>query len=98
VHCLEDAVDFPFPVYHHETFECTVIDEDGQEFRTQTKVHNPEFSKKRYCDFLIPIFEERGVLTKHKIGMANCLLIDAKRMFQEMQNLLKDGKTIYGGI
>jgi hypothetical protein len=79
-------------------FECKVIDESGEEINVQTKVHNPEFSKKRYCDFLIPIFEERGVLAKHKLGMADCLLIDAKGMFEEMQNLLNEGRTIYGKV
>lgn len=98
VHCLEDAVDFPFPVYHSEIFNAKVIDELGKEHSIQTKVHNPIYSKKRYCDFLIDIFEACGVLTKHKLGSADCMLIDAKLMFDEMQKLLKDGITIYGKV
>jgi aminoglycoside 3-N-acetyltransferase len=98
VHCLEDAVDFPFPVYHPDLFAAQVIDEDGQTHTVHTKVHNPEMSAKRYCDYLIPIFEKEGVLTKHQIGDATCLLIDAARMFDSMKKQLESGKTIYGKV
>ncbi len=95
VHCLEDALDFPYPIYHPDIFEAEVVDENGQIHKVKTKVHDPEWSAKRYCDFLIPIFEKSGVLTKHKLGEAETLLIDAKAMFEKMKELLKEGKTIY---
>lgn len=98
VHCLEDATDFPFKVYAPQIFEVEIIDDQGQSYRVKTKVHNPEFSAKRYCDFLIPIFEKEGILTKHQIGAAQCLLIDAKGMFESLQNQLKLGRTIYGSV
>jgi aminoglycoside 3-N-acetyltransferase len=98
VHCLEDAVYFPFPVYHPEIFSARVIDYNGHEHIVQTKVHNPEMSAKRYCDYLIPIFENEGVLSKHRIGDAKCLLIDAKAMFESLKNQLASGKTIYGKV
>lgn len=98
VHCLEDATDFPFPVYHDQIFEAKIVDYNGNEHLVKTKVHNPEMSKKRHCDYLIPIFEEEGVLTKHKIGKANCLLIDAKGMFESLKNQLSKGQTIYGRV
>jgi len=98
VHCLEDALDFPFPVYHPEVFSAQIIDYEGRTHVVQTKVHNPVMSGKRYCDYLIPLFEREGVLTKHQIGDAACLLIDAKGMFNSMKNQLASGKTIYGKV
>ena len=98
VHCLEDALDFPFPVYHSEIFEAQIIDYTGQKHLVKTKVHNPDMSAKRYCDYLIPIFEKEGVLTKHKIGAATCLLIDAQGMFDSLKNQLAQGRTIYGKV
>lgn len=98
VHCLEDAVDFPFPVYHPKLFSAQVIDENGTPHTVQTKVHNPEMSAKRYCDYLIPVFEREGILTKHQIGDAACLLIDAQAMFDSLKNQLDQGRTIYGKV
>lgn len=98
LHCLEDAVDFPFPVYHNEIFSAQVIDDKGQVHAVQTKVHNPEMSAKRYCDYLIPIFEREGVLTKHQIGDALCFLIDARGMFDCIAHELERGRTIYGKL
>lgn len=95
VHCLEDALDFPYPIYHPEIFEADVVDENGKIHHVKTKVHDPIWSAKRYCDFLIPIFEKSGVLTKHKLGEAETLVIDAKAMFEKMKVLLEEGKTIY---
>lgn len=98
VHCLEDAVDFPFPVYVEQIFEAMVIDEQGNQHTVKTKVHNPEMSSKRYCDYLIPILEKEGILTKHKIGDASCLLIDAQGMFDCLKKELNQGMTIYGRV
>jgi aminoglycoside 3-N-acetyltransferase len=95
VHCLEDAVDFPYPIYHSDIFDAEVIDENGENHRVQTKIHNPEWSAKRYCDFLIPVLENDGILSKHKFGEAETLVVDAKAMFEKMKDLLQEGKTIY---
>jgi aminoglycoside 3-N-acetyltransferase len=92
---LEDALDFPYPIYHPEIFEADVVDENGKIHHVKTKVHDPEWSAKRYCDFLIPIFEKSGVLTKYKLGEAETLVIDAKAMFEKMKELLEKGNTIY---
>jgi aminoglycoside 3-N-acetyltransferase len=95
VHCLEDAVDFPYPIYHPDIFDAEVVDENGKKHQVQTKIHNPEWSAKRYCDFLIPVLEKAGILSKHKFGEAETLVVDAKAMFEKMIELLDEGKTIY---
>lgn len=96
LHTLEDAVDFKFPVYHPEIFEFKVIDDKGKEHLIKTKVHNPEWSKKRKCDDLIPMFVEQGALEKVKIGEANTLLVDAKRFLEVMiEQYGEKGVTMY---
>lgn len=96
LHTLEDAVDFPFPVYDEKIFDVTIRNEKGELLKMKTKVHNPIFSAKRNCDALKPLFEKAGVLTNFKIGEANCMLIDAKGMFDVMiREFNLHGVTMY---
>lgn len=96
LHTLEDAVDFKYPVYADTIFTAKMVDETGAEKTMKTKVHNPEFSKRRKCDDLIPIFENEKVLEKHTLGRANVLLLDAKKMFTAMvSGYKKSGITMY---
>lgn len=96
LHTLEDAVDFKFPVYYPDVFDFTVIDEHGQNHLIQTKVHDPEWSKKRKCDDLIPMLEKEGALTHIKIGQADTLLLDAEKFLAVMiEQYNKHGVTMY---
>ncbi|MCH2233825.1 MAG: AAC(3) family N-acetyltransferase [Crocinitomicaceae bacterium] len=96
LHTLEDALDFKFPIYANEIFEVEVIDENGVKHLVKTKAHNPEFSKKRKCDQLIPLFEQVGILTRGKIGEAPTLVFEAKGFFDTMVKLYKEkGVTMY---
>lgn len=97
LHTLEDAVEnFKYPVYHEQQFDCTLIDEKGTKVTMKTKVHNPVYSKKRQCNALIPHFEKAGILKYFKIGLANCMLIDAFGMHEWMvKNYLEKGITMY---
>lgn len=97
LHTLEDEIEgFKYPVYYPVDFDFTVIDEKGQNHKVKTKVHNPEWSKKRKCDGLIPGFESEGVLKKVKIGKADTLLVDANGFFKTMVKLYKSkGVTMY---
>ena len=96
LHTLEDAVDFKFPVYSDEVFEIDVIDYEGVKHKVKTKVHNPVYSKKRQCDALIPLFEEKGALKRVKIGEAETLIVDAKRFFDVMvEEYHRNGVTMY---
>lgn len=80
-HTSEDAIDnFAFSVYHKTQFNTQVIDENGFMKTMLTKVHNPEWSKKRKCnDFILP-FENAGFLKHFKIGNAACMIIHANEM------------------
>lgn len=96
LHTLEDAVDFKYPVYYSEEFDVRIIGDDGKEYQTKTKVHNPEFSKKRRCDDLIPMFIEKGAMKKVKIGEAETLLVEAKRFLEVMiEEYTSKGVTMY---
>jgi len=96
LHLLEDAVNFCFPVYFSEVFEVKIKDEVGKIHSVRTKVHNPEFSKKRRCDELIPRFLDEAICQKVKIGKANSYIFDAKKMFDSMlKNYEQNGITMY---
>ena len=97
LHTLEDAVEnFKFPVYYPQEFEVMIRFENRTWRTMKTLVHNPEQSKKRKCDGLIPLFEEKGVLKKVKIGEANSLLVNAKGLFDVMlEEYTKNGVTMY---
>lgn len=96
LHTLEDAVDFKFSVYDKEVFTVKIIDEKGAEKIMQTKVHDPEYSAKRNCDALKPMFEKHGVLVNGFVGEAKSMLIDAKKMLDVMIiNYNEKGVTMY---
>ncbi len=96
LHTLEDAVDFKYPVYDAKVFEVEMTDEKGNKLVMQTKVHNPQFSAKRNCDALKPMFEREGVLSNGMIGEAKSMLIDANKMLEVMiKNYYEKGITMY---
>ncbi|MES2799182.1 MAG: AAC(3) family N-acetyltransferase [Bacteroidota bacterium] len=97
LHLLEDAVEnFRFPVYFPDEFEQTVIDENGKSHFVNVKVHNPEMSKQRKCDGLLPWFKENGVYEEFTLGKANVMLFDAKKMYDLMLEGYKEkGITMY---
>lgn len=85
LHTLEDSIqDFKYPIYYPELFDVKIKFPDGVTRNMKTRVHDPEWSKKRNCDDLIPIFSEHKVLEEVKIGDARTLLLDAKKMLDTM--------------
>lgn len=96
LHTLEDAVDFPYPIYYHENFQSVVIDEYGVQHTVTTKVHNPEWSKKRRCDELLPMFKHKGAAKDVLFGSASTLLFDGQKMFDVMKDQFNEkGITMY---
>ena len=97
LHTLEDTVDdFPYPVYAPEKFEVNVKFANRSTGTMETFVHNPEQSKKRKCDDLLPLFLQEGAVRKVDIFHAKSLLFDAEAMFNVMLNAYKDkGVTMY---
>jgi aminoglycoside 3-N-acetyltransferase len=96
LHTLEDALDVGVPVYYSKEFKLSVIDYEGSEMMVATKVHNPEYSKKRRCDELLPMFLREGVYREVYIGKAKTLVFDAKKMFDVMVTAFTErGVTMY---
>lgn len=97
LHLLEDAVsDFPYPVYFPETFEAKVKLENGNVFAYDTLVHNPEQSKLRKCDGLLPGFKAAGVYHEASFGKANMLVFDSAKMLNHMlEQYHQKGVTMY---
>jgi aminoglycoside 3-N-acetyltransferase len=96
LHTLEDAVSFKYPVYDERIFEVKMIDAGGRTSIVKTKVHNPEYSVKRNCDALKPLFEKENVLVNGVIGSAKSMLIDADKMLQVMiKSYNERGVTMY---
>ena len=96
LHTLEDAVDFKFPVYDEKIFDVKMIDAEGKVSMMKTKVHNPDYSAKRNCDALKPMFENEGVLINGVVGEAKTMLIDANKMLEVMiKNYKEKGVTMY---
>jgi aminoglycoside 3-N-acetyltransferase len=96
LHTLEDAVDFRYPVYDEKIFDVKMIDVNGDESMMKTKVHNPDYSAKRNCDALKPMFEKESVLINGSVGEASCMLIDANKMLEVMiKNYEERGVTMY---
>jgi len=96
LHTLEDAIDVGLPIYHSELFEVEIKDENGKKHSVKTKVHNLEWSKKRRCDELLPLFKKRGVYTESSIGNAKTLIFDANKMLEVMKDEFQSNKvTMY---
>lgn len=96
LHTLEDAVEFKYPVYADEWFPFTIIDENGQRHETKTRVHNPDFSKRRRCDELLPLFEREDAARRVKIGEAEAWLFNGPNMFETMLKAYREkGVTMY---
>ncbi|MEN9304015.1 MAG: hypothetical protein RL264_2444 [Bacteroidota bacterium] len=96
LHVLEDAISIDFQVYFDELFEVEIQKPNGEVIKRKFKVHNPEVSKLRRCDELLPYFERDGIAQKITIGKANSWLFDAAKMREWMIKAYQEkGVTMY---
>lgn len=96
LHVLEDAVDFPYPVYLPEPVRFSVRQKGKESQEVVRFIHNPAMSARRKCDQLIPMFAEAGVLQHTQLAQAKCLLLDAKGMLEVMVKAFHErGVTMY---
>lgn len=95
-HTPEDAIlNFKYPVYHEKIFTTRLKDENGKSVNMMTKVHNPVFSKKRKCNDFEEVFLAKGIMSRFKMGLADCKLIDAAKMHNWLVDNYKNGITMY---
>ena len=98
LHAVEDFIThekFKFPIYLDQRRTFHVVYE-GRRLDITSTVHNPEWSRKRQCDGLIPLLEEKGCLKRIVIGEAPSLLVDAAKMKSILlEEYAKRGVTMY---
>ena len=95
-HTPEDAIpDFKYPVYHPKVFNARMIDESGNAQAMTTNVHDPVFSKQRKCNEFKEPFLTNGIAREFKLGLANCMVIEANRMHAWLIESYYKGITIY---
>jgi len=101
-HVIEDRVaDFPVPVYLDRQFEARVIDDSGAERRILVRCHDPSLSVRRIDnDRSVEATFERlladlGVLHVEKVGAGVVSAMRADQLEAALEQLLRDGITIY---
>lgn len=96
LHLLDDLIQKKFPVYVADKYRAMMIDEEGQAYVMETKVHNPEYVTKRKCDDLLHMFHYEGALARAPFGYADALLFDAKLQLELMRSKFSEfGVSIY---
>jgi len=105
-HCLEDIEKFPLNVYADDgPFAVVCVDRGGVAHRLLLPAHAPggEFKVHRIDDprsvalraLFLRWLERYADLTWHNIGQARCWLVDARKMYREIKNLMGKNITVY---
>ena len=98
LHAIEDFIThdkFKFPIYLDQlsTFQ---VELEGRRLNITSTVHNPDWSRRRQCDGLIPLLEQKGCLKRIVIGEAPSLLVEADKMKSILlEEYAKRGVTMY---
>lgn len=88
--------DFKFPNYFEEEFEIMVRFENRTLRNMVTRVHDPKQKSLRKTNALLPMFVEKGIAKKFRIGKSSSLLLDAKGVLNLMQKAYREnGVTLY---
>ena len=104
-HCLEEIEDdFPIDVFTPDSpIDVACRDGNGQVHQLSIKAHDPEPARRRIDQpdnehlrsFFQDRFEQHAGLSWHKIGEADSWLIEAKKLYAEIKQLMQAGITIY---
>ena len=104
-HCLEDMEDFPFNVYASDgPFEVQCVDAANSSHKVWLPAHAPGDLQRKRIDFpanaalrefFASTLARNAGLSWHRIGQANCWLVDARAMYSTIKELMKRGITIY---
>jgi len=92
---------FPVKVYSKNPKNFIVIDQSGKKIPVKKKVHNLDIDPVRIdyqpelADWLETFLKKRDCLKKEKIGKATVMVYGIKCLIEALEDLLKQGKTIY---
>lgn len=96
VHSVEDVMkeEFPFKTRNDKVYKCKVIDNERNTIEVKTLVAAQGIKNRNVKRFMkVNISQDICKLINYK-GIA-FFKVDSKRLFEEMVNLAKEGKTIY---
>ncbi len=102
-HVIEDRVDFPLQVYHHELFSAPVRFPDGRVRAVGFRLHSPALAPLRIDSRLdheavvLRRFREWGLVRERKIGLGKATAVRARDFMAGLGLLLEEGVTIYAG-
>lgn len=101
-HAFEDlAPDFPEPVYLPSKFQCTVIDQQGQQHQVLARVHDPLVAERRIDSRpevlarMKAALKEKGILTEGMVGKGMSYVVPIPELLQVLNDLMRQGITIY---
>lgn len=92
-HWLEHQVreDLPFPLYHPEPFEATVLDREGRKRTVRTHAYSREAIRRRRDYILHEEMERRGLVRLGRVGNTRLLLADAQEMADCVEDMAHQG-------
>jgi aminoglycoside N3'-acetyltransferase len=102
-HVFEDMVDFPIPVYYPEPQRARVLIASGEK-EIFTKVHDPKIAQfridhdEKIKGLVTRKLQRTGYLTQCKIGDGNSYSIKARNLITALEDMLREGKTIYNTV
>ena len=96
VHCVDDALgdDFPVRPYHSELFAAKCIDSSGEVAIVETYAHDLRKMNHNIPRFMRTHVQDDACLDLTIEGV-RFFKADARRLFDEMVQLAREGKTIY---
>jgi len=101
-HAFEDLTpDFPISVYLPAKYQCTVIDQCGQQRQVPVRVHDPVVAERRIDSRpevlarMKAAFKENGILTEGVVGKGVSYVVPNPELFRVLERLMKQGITIY---
>ncbi len=96
-HTVEDILEKHLPIspFTEEKFIMHSKTESNELVKTETRLFNPDVSKQRNLDVLIPELKSKGEWREAKLGMLNVVLLNANGILNVITEMSKNGKYCY---
>jgi len=96
-YCVDDALkdDFPVPVYHDRVFAVPCIDDDGQTQVVETYAHNMRVIDAHEGPNFFRTHVANDVCADLTIEGMKFFRADARRLFDDLMDLARQGITVY---
>jgi aminoglycoside 3-N-acetyltransferase len=96
-HTVEEILEseLPFTPFTKETFILQSRDRAGATVTSKMRLFDPECSRRRNLDKLVPALKEQGVWKQGRVGKLDVILLDAKAVLEVCRSLAKNGIYCY---